>query len=57
MARLRNSPKPLNGTWTTRAPSEVAISAVRSVLNESTTTTSSAHSTLSTAASIFSASL
>ena len=35
----------------------VAISAVRSVLNELTTTTSSAHSTLETAASIFSASL
>ena len=36
---------------------EVAISVVRSVLNESTTTTSSAHSTLETAAAIFSASL
>ena len=35
----------------------VAISAVRSVLKELTTTTSSAHSTLDTAASIFSASL
>ena len=34
-----------------------AISAVRSTLNESITTTSSAHSTLETAASIFSASL
>ena len=27
MARLRSSPKPLNGTCTTRAPSDVAISA------------------------------
>ena len=57
MARLRNSPKPLNGTSTTLAPSEVAIAAVRSTLNESITTTSSAHSTLETAAAIFSASL
>jgi len=57
MARLRRSPNPLKGTFTTRAPSDRATSAVRSVLNESTTTTSSAHNRLDTAASIFSDSL
>ena len=57
MAWLRRSPKPVKGTCTTRAPSFPAISAVASVLWESTTTTSSAQSTLRTADSIFSASL
>ena len=57
MARLRNSPKPVNGTWTTRAPSASASAAVPSVLLESATTTSSAQSTLDTAASILAASL
>ena len=55
--RLRRLPKPSNGTCTTRAPSDVAISAVRSVLPESATITSSAHRMLETASAIFSASL
>jgi hypothetical protein len=57
MARLRNSPKPVNGTCTTRAPSASASATVPSVLLESATTTSSAQSTLDTAASILAASL
>ena len=57
MARLRKSPKPLNSICTTRAPSPSAICTVPSVLCESATTISSAHSTLETASRIFSASL
>src|SRR5262249_30767399 len=49
--------KPVERQLHDACASERAISAVRSVLNESTTTTSSAHNTLDPAASIFSASL
>ena len=54
---MRKSPKPLNGTCTTRAPRFFGDRGVPSVLCESTTTISSAHNTVSTAALIFSASL